>query len=46
MFGALILGVLDSLLTFINTGEAVRQMLYGSLVLGLAWSYARVTANR
>jgi ribose transport system permease protein len=46
VFGALILGVLDSLLTFINAGEAVRQTLYGSLVLGLAWSYARVTANR
>ncbi|MGV8978323.1 MAG: ABC transporter permease [Cellulomonas sp.] len=46
VFGALILGVLDSLLTFINAGEAVRQTLYGSLVLVLAWSYARVTANR
>jgi len=46
VFGALILGVLDSLLTFINAGEAVRQTLYGSLVLGLAWLYARVTANR
>ncbi len=46
VFGALILGVLDSLLTFINAGEAVRQTLYGTLVLGLAWSYARVTANR
>lgn len=46
VFGALILGVLDSLLTFVNAGESVRQMLYGSLVLGLAWSYARVTANR
>lgn len=46
VFGALILGVLDSLLTFINAGEAVRQTLYGSLVLGLAWLYARATANR
>jgi len=46
VFGALILGVLDSLLTFIDAGEAVRQVLYGSLVLGLAWLYARLTAAR
>lgn len=44
ILGALILGVLDSLLTFLNAGEAVKQVLYGGIVLALAWLYARLTA--
>jgi len=43
ILGALILGVLDSMLTFLNAGEAVKQMLYGAIVLALAWLYARLT---
>jgi len=45
ILGALILGVLDSMLTYLNAGEAVQQMLYGSIVLLLAWLYARVMAK-
>ena len=45
ILGALILGVLQSLLTFLNTGQAVQQILYGMIVLGLAWVYARVTTE-
>jgi ribose transport system permease protein len=45
IFGALILTVLDALLTVINATEAVRQMLYGLLILLLAWAYARLAGN-
>jgi ribose transport system permease protein len=43
IFGALILGVLNSMLTFLDAGQAVQQIIYGLIVLGLAWLYARVT---
>jgi ribose transport system permease protein len=42
LIGALILGVLDSLLTFLQAGEGIQQVLYGVIVLVLAWIYARV----
>ncbi len=45
IIGALILGVLDSMLTFLDAGQDVKQILYGGIVLGLAWLYARVTAE-
>lgn len=45
ILGALILGVLQSMLTFLNAGQAVQQILYGSIVLGLAWLYARITTS-
>src|SRR5579872_662760 len=45
IFGALILTVLDALLTVVNATEAVRQMLYGLLILLLAWAYARLAGN-
>lgn len=45
VLGALILGVLDSMLTFLNAGEAIQQILYGSIVLALAWLYVRITAR-
>jgi ribose transport system permease protein len=45
IIGALILGVLRSMLTFLDAGEAVQQMLYGAIVLTLAWLYARITAR-
>jgi ribose transport system permease protein len=43
--GALILTLLDSLLTILNASQAVRQILYGAIVLALASLYAR-TARR
>lgn len=46
VLGALILGVLNSMLTFLDTGQAVQQMVYGSIVLALAWAYARVAEAR
>jgi ribose transport system permease protein len=46
ILGALILGVLQSMLTFLNAGQAAQQILYGSIVLGLAWLYSRVISGR
>lgn len=46
VLGALILGVLNSMLTFLDAGQAVQQMVYGSIVLALAWAYARVAESR
>jgi ribose transport system permease protein len=44
ILGALILTVLDSLLVILNASQAVRQILYGLIVLALAAIYARATA--
>jgi ribose transport system permease protein len=44
ILGALILTVLDSLLTILNASQAVRQIIYGLIVLALAAIYARATA--
>jgi ribose transport system permease protein len=44
ILGALVLTVLDSLLTILNASQAVRQIIYGLIVLALAAIYARVTA--
>jgi ribose transport system permease protein len=43
ILGALILTVLDSLLTILNASQAVRQVIYGLIVLALAAIYARAT---
>jgi ribose transport system permease protein len=43
--GALILTVLDSLLTILNASQAARQIIYGLIVLALAAIYARATAS-
>ena len=43
ILGALILGVLERLLLFMDASEAVKQMLYGAIILGLAALYARLT---
>jgi ribose transport system permease protein len=43
ILGALILTELDSLLNLLNASEGVKQMLYGFIVLALAWIYARAT---
>jgi ribose transport system permease protein len=38
--GALILGVLSTMLTFLNATQALKQVVFGAIVLGLAWAYA------
>lgn len=43
ILGALILSVVNSMLTYLNTGQAVQQIVYGSIVLGLAWGYSTLT---
>jgi ribose transport system permease protein len=43
ILGALILSVLNSMLTFLNVGQAIQQVVYGVIVLALAWGYAGVT---
>jgi len=43
--GALILTVLDNLLTLANASQAVRQIIYGAIILLLAWIYARVSES-
>lgn len=45
VLGALILSVLDRMLTFLQAGQAVQQVVYGSIVLGLAWLYAAVSGG-
>jgi ribose transport system permease protein len=44
--GALILTVLNRLLLRFDTNEAVRQFIYGLIVLGLAWVYGRLIGSR
>ena len=43
ILGALILSVLNSMLTFLNVGQAIQQVVYGAIVLALAWGYASLT---
>ncbi len=43
--GALILTVLSSLLTVLGFPEAVRQVLFGSIIVAVAAAYTRVTAE-
>lgn len=45
MLGALILSVLNSMLTFLNVGQAIQQVVYGLIVLTLAWGYASLTRD-
>ena len=42
----MILTVLNRLLLRIDVSEAVRQMLYGGIVLALAWMYVRLTGQK
>ncbi len=46
ILGALILGVLQSMLTFLGAGQAVQQVLYGTIVVGLSWMYSRLAASQ
>jgi ribose transport system permease protein len=45
ILGALILTVLDSLLTILNASQAAKQMLYGAIILALAAIYARASSS-
>ncbi|HJS72327.1 MAG TPA: ABC transporter permease [Acidimicrobiia bacterium] len=45
ILGALILGVLATMLTFLDAGQAIQQIVYGMIVLALAWIYARVSGT-
>jgi ribose transport system permease protein len=46
ILGALILGVLNSLLNFLGAGTAIQQMLYGAIIIGLSWLYTRIAATQ
>jgi ribose transport system permease protein len=43
ILGAIILVVLDSLLTLLDASQAIKQIIYGSIILLLAWLYATST---
>jgi ribose transport system permease protein len=43
IMGALILTILSYLLATLNSSEAVKQMIYGAIVLTLAWTYSKLT---
>jgi ribose transport system permease protein len=43
IMGAIILVVLDSLLTLLDATQAFKQILYGMIILALAWLYATST---
>ncbi len=45
ILGTLILTVLSYLLATINSTEAVKQMIYGSIILILAWTYSKISQN-
>jgi ribose transport system permease protein len=45
ILGALILAVLDTMLNLLNFDEALKQVLYGCIILALAWVYARGTTS-
>lgn len=40
IMGALILGVLSTMLTFLDASQAMKQVVFGVIVLALAWAYA------
>jgi ribose/xylose/arabinose/galactoside ABC-type transport system permease subunit len=40
ILGALILSVLNTMLTFLNAPQSMKQVVFGLIVLGLAWLYA------
>lgn len=44
ILGALILGVMQSLLTFLGAGQGIQQLLYGTIIIGLSWMYTRLAA--
>jgi ribose transport system permease protein len=45
ILGTLILTVLSYLLATINSSEAVKQIIYGAIILTLAWTYSKIAQN-
>jgi len=45
ILGTLILTVLSYLLATINSSEAVKQIIYGAIILILAWTYSKISQN-
>lgn len=46
ILGALILRVLESLLTVMNAAEWTRYIVYGAIILALTWAYTRVSGTQ
>lgn len=46
VMGALILSVLSYLLATLNSSEAFKQLVYGGIVLALAWVYSSISERR
>ena len=46
ILGALVLTLLNRLLLRLDTSEAFKQMLYGAIVLALAWLYVRLSGTK
>lgn len=46
ILGALVLTVLNRLLLTLSVGQAVQQIVYGVIVLALAWAYVAVSRQR
>jgi ribose transport system permease protein len=44
LIGALILTVITSILSSLGYPEAIRQILFGSIIVLVAWAYTRITA--
>ena len=46
ILGALILSVLNTMMVFLNAPQALRQVVFGGIVIALAWLYAAATRDR
>ena len=46
ILGAIVLTLLNRLLLRLDTSEAFKQMLYGAIVLALAWLYVRLSGQK
>ena len=46
ILGAIVLTLLNRLLLRLDTSEAFKQMLYGAIVLTLAWLYVRLSGQK
>ena len=46
VMGALILSVLSYLLATLNSSEALKQLVYGGIVLALAWVYSSISERK
>jgi len=46
IMGTLILSVLSYLLAVLNSSEALKQLIYGLIVLVLAWIYSSISGQK